>query len=34
MEYVGLSFTTLLTDMFTALFNNVLGPVIRDVAYI
>ena len=34
MEYVGLSFASLLTDMFTTLFDKVLGPVIRDVAYI
>ena len=34
MEYVGLSFTSLLTDMFSQLFDTILAPVIRDVAHI
>ena len=32
MEFVGLSFTSLLQDILGAVFDSVLAPVIRDVA--
>lgn len=34
MEYVGLSFTSVLIDMFSTLFDTILAPILRDVAHI